>query len=162
MSYRADTLGDGRTDWRTDAGNDNTRRPILASGKNEWFNEYSLFFNPLLSLTSRTLQWICNCIFLITSNENVEYSCLYSWVYKDAMNLKFNIDIWLCYTIWSFDGYSRLLFIVNLQICMQVSVVHYLFRWFLIYFQKQPFRTIGTHQRACLENIILLAINPMA
>ena len=33
MSYRADKLGDGRTDWRTDAGNDNTRRPILASGK---------------------------------------------------------------------------------------------------------------------------------
>ena len=35
MSYRADKLGDGRTDWRTDAGNDNTRRPILASGKND-------------------------------------------------------------------------------------------------------------------------------
>ena len=34
MSYRADKLGDGRTDGRTDAGNDNTRRPILASGKN--------------------------------------------------------------------------------------------------------------------------------
>ena len=30
MSYRADKLGDGRTD----AGNDNTQRPILASGKN--------------------------------------------------------------------------------------------------------------------------------
>ena len=30
MSYRADELGDGRTD----AGNDNTRRPKLASGKN--------------------------------------------------------------------------------------------------------------------------------
>ena len=36
MSYRADKLGDGRTDGRTDAGNDNTRRPILASGKN-WY-----------------------------------------------------------------------------------------------------------------------------
>ena len=34
MSYRADKLGDGQTDWWTDAGNDNTRRPILASGKN--------------------------------------------------------------------------------------------------------------------------------
>ena len=34
MSYRADKLGDGRTDGRTDAGNDNTRKPILASGKN--------------------------------------------------------------------------------------------------------------------------------
>ena len=34
MSYHADKLGDGRTDGRTDAGNDNTRRPILASGKN--------------------------------------------------------------------------------------------------------------------------------
>ena len=33
MSYRADKLGDGLTDGRTDAGNDNTRRPILASGK---------------------------------------------------------------------------------------------------------------------------------
>ena len=30
MSYRADKLGDGRTD----RGNDNTRRPKLASGKN--------------------------------------------------------------------------------------------------------------------------------
>ena len=29
--YRTDKLGDGRTD----AGNDNTRRPILASGKNQ-------------------------------------------------------------------------------------------------------------------------------
>ena len=34
MSYRADKLGDGRTDGQTDAGNDNTRRPILASGNN--------------------------------------------------------------------------------------------------------------------------------
>ena len=34
MSYRADKLGDGRTDGGTDAGNDNTRRPKLASGKN--------------------------------------------------------------------------------------------------------------------------------
>ena len=32
MSYRADKLGDGRTD--TDANNDNTRGPKLASGKN--------------------------------------------------------------------------------------------------------------------------------
>ena len=34
MSCRADKLGDGRTD----AGNDNTRRPILASGKKSNFN----------------------------------------------------------------------------------------------------------------------------
>ena len=38
-SYRADKLGEGRTDGltdgRTDAGNDNTRGPKLASGKNE-------------------------------------------------------------------------------------------------------------------------------
>ena len=36
MSYRADKLGEGRTDGRTDgridAGNQNTRRPILTSG----------------------------------------------------------------------------------------------------------------------------------
>ena len=33
---RGQTCGrtDRQTDWRTDAGNDNTRRPILASGKN--------------------------------------------------------------------------------------------------------------------------------
>ena len=41
MSYRADKLGDGRTDWltdgRTDAGNDNTRRPKLASGNKRMF-----------------------------------------------------------------------------------------------------------------------------
>ena len=36
MSYRADKLGDGRTKGRTDAGNDNTRRPKLTSGKNEY------------------------------------------------------------------------------------------------------------------------------
>ena len=43
MSYRADKQvitahkdgrADGRTDTQTDAGNDNTRRPKLASGKN--------------------------------------------------------------------------------------------------------------------------------
>ena len=34
MSYGTDKLGDGRTDGRTDGGNDNTRRPKLASGKN--------------------------------------------------------------------------------------------------------------------------------
>ena len=39
MSYRADKQvitahTDGRTDTQTDAGNDNTRRPKLASGKN--------------------------------------------------------------------------------------------------------------------------------
>ena len=42
MSYRADKLSDGRTDGltdrRTDAGNDNTRRPKLASGKNRTTN----------------------------------------------------------------------------------------------------------------------------
>ena len=38
MSYRADKLGDGRTDWRADAGNDNTRRQKLASG-----NETALY-----------------------------------------------------------------------------------------------------------------------
>ena len=34
MSYRVDKLGDGRTDRRTDAGDDNTWRPKLASDKN--------------------------------------------------------------------------------------------------------------------------------
>ena len=38
MSYCADKFGDGRTDERTytqtDAGNDNNRKPKLASGKN--------------------------------------------------------------------------------------------------------------------------------
>ena len=39
MSYRADKQvitahTDGRTDTQTDAGNDNTRRPKLASSKN--------------------------------------------------------------------------------------------------------------------------------
>ena len=41
MSYRGDKQvitahTDGRTDTQTDAGNDNTRRPKLASGKNEF------------------------------------------------------------------------------------------------------------------------------
>ena len=50
MSYRADKLGDGRTDWRTDAGNDNTRRPILASGKKREsvFLEIKVCLNPAL------------------------------------------------------------------------------------------------------------------
>ena len=38
LAWTGDELSRGqtwwRTDWRTDAGNDNTRRPILASGKN--------------------------------------------------------------------------------------------------------------------------------
>ena len=33
-------LGDGRTDWRTDAGNDNTRKPKLASGKKTKIDEF--------------------------------------------------------------------------------------------------------------------------
>ena len=42
MSYRADKQvltahTDGRTHRQTDAGNDNTRRPKLASGKNVAF-----------------------------------------------------------------------------------------------------------------------------
>ena len=38
MNNRADKRADGQTDGRTDAGNDNTRRPKLASGKN-WKDE---------------------------------------------------------------------------------------------------------------------------
>ena len=34
-AYRTHRRTDGRTDGHTDAGNDNTRRPKLASGKNE-------------------------------------------------------------------------------------------------------------------------------
>ena len=35
MSYSADKLGDGRTDRRTYAGNDNTQWPKLASGEKD-------------------------------------------------------------------------------------------------------------------------------
>ena len=45
MSYCADKLGDGRADWQTDAGNDNTRRPKLASGKKTWFCPYFIYYN---------------------------------------------------------------------------------------------------------------------
>ena len=38
MSYHVDKLGDGRTD----AGNDNTRRPKLASGNKTTFNMHCL------------------------------------------------------------------------------------------------------------------------
>ena len=34
LAWTGDELSRGQTWWRTDAGNDNTRRPILASGKN--------------------------------------------------------------------------------------------------------------------------------
>ena len=55
MSYRADNLvTEGLTDGRTDAGNDNTRRPKLASGKNEpqvrhihWIFAFSIVFQHL-------------------------------------------------------------------------------------------------------------------
>ena len=33
LAWTGDELSRGQTWWRTDAGNDNTRRPILASGK---------------------------------------------------------------------------------------------------------------------------------
>ena len=43
LAWTGDELSRGqtwwRTDWRTDAGNDNTRRPILASGKN-WNEQF--------------------------------------------------------------------------------------------------------------------------
>ena len=43
MSYRADKLGvdaHARTHTQTDAGNDNTRRPKLASGKNYEYSKW--------------------------------------------------------------------------------------------------------------------------
>ena len=43
LAWTGDELSRGqtwwRTDWRTDAGNDNTRRPILPSGKNKTCHE---------------------------------------------------------------------------------------------------------------------------
>ena len=36
LAWTGDELSRGQNWWRTDAGNDNTRRPILASGKNDW------------------------------------------------------------------------------------------------------------------------------
>ena len=36
---RTNLVTDGRTDWRTDAGNDNTRRPKLALGKKDLEDE---------------------------------------------------------------------------------------------------------------------------
>ena len=56
MSYRADQLvidarTDGRTDTKTGAGNDNTRRPKLASGKNDKLPVYAtniIFFQLFL------------------------------------------------------------------------------------------------------------------
>ena len=53
MSYCADKLGDGRTDGRTDAGNDNTRRPKLASGKNPpYVNQILVIYDPNWSYSS--------------------------------------------------------------------------------------------------------------
>ena len=62
MSYRADKLGDGRTDGRTDAGNDNTPRPKLASGKNAYCvnlsNAFASFVPPLcLPWPTNILHW---------------------------------------------------------------------------------------------------------
>ena len=52
MSYRADKQvitahTDGRTDTQTDAGNDNTQRPKLASGKNMNHENYAAWKDPL-------------------------------------------------------------------------------------------------------------------
>ena len=66
MSYRADKRvitahTDGRTDTQTDAGNDNTRRPKLASGKNVILpTEYH--FSLQLIFVSLVLQYISNDI----------------------------------------------------------------------------------------------------
>ena len=40
--YRADKNVDGHTDTDTDLGDGNTRRPILASGKNELFIDQNI------------------------------------------------------------------------------------------------------------------------
>ena len=59
MSYRADKLGDGRTDGRTDVGNDNTRRPKLALGKKAFENDVYKMVAILLSKKAN-----CNSIVL--------------------------------------------------------------------------------------------------
>ena len=56
MSYRADKIGDGRpdgrADTRTDAGNDNTRRPKLASG-----NQMEANWCNIILIDSTVLFW---------------------------------------------------------------------------------------------------------
>ena len=72
MSYRTDKLGDGRTDWRTDAGNNNTRRPILVSGKKHtltrcWYiwmrlplNLYTICLN-MVAFSTAEFMWLNSC-----------------------------------------------------------------------------------------------------
>ena len=59
MSYRVDKqVIDTQTDGHTDAGNDNTRRPKLASGENAiwgWFQTFIVWFVVGKSLYVRHL-----------------------------------------------------------------------------------------------------------
>ena len=55
LAWTGDELSGGQSWWRTDAGNDNTRRPILALGKqqdvkfgHEWYEIFFKPFQPLL------------------------------------------------------------------------------------------------------------------
>ena len=50
MSYRADKLGDGRTNGRTGVGNDNTRRSKLASGENAT-TTFEIIFSTLIYIS---------------------------------------------------------------------------------------------------------------
>ena len=63
MSYRTDKLViDGHTDTHTHAGNDNTRKPKLASGKNQtrkievlWF---LVCYLTILKVVSDATSWL--------------------------------------------------------------------------------------------------------
>ena len=70
----------GRTDTQTDAGNDNTRRPKLASGKN--YTRFSVYFWSKSVLYS---QWLCNygdvpkCLKYLKSCVIKEYTKVVIW-----------------------------------------------------------------------------------
>ena len=64
MTYRADKLGDGRTDrqndGQTDVGIDNTRRPKLASGKKNQLNiviTWIIFLHKILCSLHLNQYW---------------------------------------------------------------------------------------------------------
>ena len=69
MSYRVDKLViDTQTDTHTDAGNDNTRRPKLASGKNLSVVMHGLFFDAhTLYRSIRPIDWKRFCVFIMSA-----------------------------------------------------------------------------------------------
>ena len=76
--WRTDGLMDGWTEGRTDAGNDNTRRPILALGKND-ITTLSLCFAQLRFEGIMFLKHLAICWSLCPCPSNTYVTIQISW-----------------------------------------------------------------------------------